>query len=150
MPRTRRPRLRAREDRTTPPGVRVLVVDRDEHVRDATTALLETLGFATVGAATEAEASAWLRDAAPPCLIVLDAAAAHDAGPLGRRLRTDPRLADVPVVVTTDGIDGVPHDDAAPRIAAVLSKPIDLGRLEEVIARHCPSADWQTSPRRYS
>lgn len=117
---------------------RVLVVDDDADVREALSDVLEQEGYAVECAGDGFEALARLRAGAPPSLILLDWMMPRCDGPqLSRRLREDPALAQIDVVLLT--ADARVHDKMG-EVAAreYLTKPVALERLLEVVARYCP------------
>lgn len=110
---------------------RVVVVEDDEDIRDLVVELLSGLGFDTVGYGDGAAALAALR--APgedPAVILLDLEMPRMTGWEFRREQArDPRLAAIPVVVTSAADAASLHADA------YLPKPYDTAELCEVLAR---------------
>ncbi|MGH7328268.1 MAG: response regulator, partial [Polyangiaceae bacterium] len=79
----------------------VLVVDDEEDIRDTLRELIEMKGFKAQTAANGAEALEQLI-AERPCLVVLDLVMpVMDGVALLEKMRADPALSDVPVVVST-------------------------------------------------
>jgi CheY-like chemotaxis protein len=115
----------------------VLVVEDDRNVRDVLVELLFHHGYASCTAANGDEALAFLRAAAPPCLILVDDQKAQKVPAMGgeellEELGRMPALARVPIcVLTADALY------EAERVDAVLTKPIDEAALVGVIDRHC-------------
>jgi CheY-like chemotaxis protein len=112
-------------------GRRVVVVEDDEDIRDLVVLLLADRGFDTVGYADGREAlEALRRPGALPAVILLDLEMPRMTGWEFRREQlADPRLARVPVVVTSGA---EPGDIAAD---AYLEKPYETAELCEAIAR---------------
>lgn len=107
----------------------VLVIDDDELVRDTLTDFLGDEGFGVSVAPDGAVALELLATGTcAPCLIILDLKMPNLDGWqfLEEQART-PHLAAIPVVVVT----AVPNEDLA--VAAILPKPLRLGRLASVI-----------------
>jgi CheY-like chemotaxis protein len=119
------------------PEAPVLVVDDDEAVREAMTAVLETEGFHTAGAADGQEAIELLRRGLRPCLILLDLMMPRLDGESFRRLQLgDARLAHVPVIVFSARPDAEQVARAVGAIGA-LSKPFDIEDALQAVERHC-------------
>jgi two-component system response regulator MprA len=115
----------------------VLVVDDDEALREAMTAVLETEGFHTVGAADGQEAIDLLRGGVRPCVILLDLMMPRLDGEAFRRIQLrDDRMADVPVIVFSARPD-------AERIArslgatAAFRKPFDIEDALQAVEHYC-------------
>ncbi|MGN6111359.1 MAG: response regulator [Kofleriaceae bacterium] len=106
---------------------RVLIVDDDDDVREATQDAMERRGYDVVAVGSGAEALAFLAFDTPS-LILLDLHMDDMNGweVLGE-LRRDPRLAAVDVVVVT-GSDG-----KVPGHVRVLRKPFQIAALEELL-----------------
>lgn len=119
----------------------ILVVDDDLYVRDALSALLETMGFGVVAAVNGRDALDRIDRAAPPCLVVLDLEMpVMDGWGFREALLRDPRLAGIPVVVMSARPGRRPRP---PRLAADLPKPVDADELFEAIEQHCDAREWQ-------
>jgi CheY-like chemotaxis protein len=112
---------------------RVLIIDDEEPIRLVVSSVLEYEGYA-VDAAANGEALR-LAAAHPPDLVLLDIMMPIMDGPeVRRRLRQDPRTADVPVVVMTAAGDATVW---ARRLdaAGALQKPFDLDNLLDLVQR---------------
>ncbi len=110
----------------------VLVVDDDRDLREAVSALLETMGFRVVAAANGREALARIARERVPCLVVLDLEMPiMDGWQFREAMLANRRLARVPVVVTSAHLTQQPRD-----LAARLHKPFDADELGAVIERH--------------
>jgi len=118
------------------PVKRVLIVEDDQDVRGALAAFLEGEGHSVVEAAHGAEALTRLHDDGI-CLIVLDLwMPVMDGWEFRAAQRKDPTLAAVPVVVITadKGAEQRAGDFGE---ADWMTKPIDFGRLLELVHAHC-------------
>ena len=118
----------------------VLVIEDDRDIRESIVELLEDAGYAAAGFAHGALALAELRrrEAAPPCLILLDLMMpVMDGRAFREEQANDPVLAEVPVLVLSAGKD----TDAvagAMGVAGFLKKPIQVSDLLATVRRHCP------------
>jgi CheY-like chemotaxis protein len=116
---------------------RVLIVEDDADVREALAVFLEGEGHPVVEAAHGAEALTRLHDSAGICLIVLDLwMPVMDGWEFRAAQRKDPELAAVPVVVITAD-KGARQRAADFGEADWMTKPIDFGRLLELVNEHC-------------
>ena len=126
--------------RTTRPQRPVLVVEDDPDFRDLLEIFLRWDGFVVCTAADGLEAFKCL-EAHRPCIILLDVSMPRmDGITFGRTLRRhpDPQLAHTPIVLLTaliDPTDAVRATDAV----EVMSKPLALEQVVDVIERHCGS-----------
>ena len=111
----------------TPPahehGSCVLIVDDDEDERDSLRDVVEMLGLSALVAANAEDALAILEHSLP-CLVILDVRMPGMTGTqMLERMQQDPRLAQLPVVMSTSAPEQVP------RGVAVLPKPVDVNAL---------------------
>ena len=110
----------------TPPA-RVLVVDDNEALRENLAEALQLEGYAVVVAGTGEAALARLAQDPPPRVVLLDFKMPGMSGAdLLARIRQDPRLAGVRVVMTTGSTGIRPLAAAAD---AVLMKPFGVREL---------------------
>ncbi|HJU27913.1 MAG TPA: response regulator [Candidatus Binataceae bacterium] len=110
----------------------ILIVEDDIRALDALAYLLERDGYAVVCARNGREALDLLADNPRPGLILLDLAMpVMDGWEFRRRQRLDPALSGIPVIVISALISGAPSG-----VKAVMSKPIDMNKLRELIAKH--------------
>jgi DNA-binding response OmpR family regulator len=116
----------------------LLIVEDDDDIRTDLSAILKVKGFVVRSAANGVDALAVLReDPDPPCLIILDLMMPVMNGwELHAALREDPAYAEIPVAVVS-GAGAVDEKTAALDVAAVLSKPFELGSLLELVRRYC-------------
>ena len=117
----------------------VLVVDDDADIRDAVREVLEEAGYATLEASHGREALELLQRAeVKPHLLLLDLMMpTMDGWQLRARLLEDPVLATLPVVIMTAHAGVLRAVANAQPATPVLSKPIDVGRLLELVATYC-------------
>lgn len=114
----------------------ILVVEDDADIRSTLRQVLEAEGFSTDGAQNGAEALRKLLGDQMPCLVLLDLMMPIMSGPeLLARMRQDPRLSSIPVVL----VSAWAHEaEATEGAQGFLKKPIDLGALLDVAGRYCP------------
>jgi CheY-like chemotaxis protein len=114
----------------------ILLVDDDQHIRDALSELLEAEGYSIAHAENGLEALALLRGRLVPRMILLDLMMpAMDGWELRAELDRDPSLSHIPVAVVSAF---VPFDrSTAMQVEAVFKKPVDvphlLGTIERII-----------------
>ncbi|MEO8900864.1 MAG: response regulator [Polyangiaceae bacterium] len=112
-------------------GVVVLVED-DEDTRELLRVVLERRGYQVATAADGVEGLDLLRATSAVCFVLLDLFMPRmDGFGLLRAIASDPKLADLPLCLSTSA------PDAAPKGVACLPKPIDLARLFAMIDVHC-------------
>jgi CheY-like chemotaxis protein len=121
--------------RSKPEADVVVIVDDDADTRDLIRTLLEDEGYRTAQACNGQEALAVLRQPDfRPALILLDLMMpTMDGFQLRARLRADPALAAIPIVVMTahGALTRALEQSEPPTI--VLRKPLDLDRLLDVV-----------------
>lgn len=116
----------------------ILVVDDDFDVRDALAEILRDEGFEVATASDGNEALAWLRSQPPPGLILLDWMMPRCNGAQFRaQQQADPRLAAIPVVLLTADLR-LTEKPTSVGALHILSKPVTLERLLEVVGRFVP------------
>jgi CheY-like chemotaxis protein len=114
---------------------RVLLVDDDDDLREALATLLALGGYDVEGAASGAEALAWLRCHVRPDIILLDLMMPGMTGAeLKGRLDSDARLCAIPVVVLS-GDTRVADQAAAMGAAGWVVKPASFDTLVQVLRR---------------
>jgi CheY-like chemotaxis protein len=118
------------------PARRVLIVEDDDAVAGSLAEVLDDEGYEAAIASNGQQALDWLHDHELPSLILLDLWMPVLTGDEFRqRQLQDAALAQIPVIVISAA------DDAQSRgrtlgAVAVLTKPIDLDRLLELVERH--------------
>jgi CheY-like chemotaxis protein len=129
---------RSAERRQHRSGV-VLIVDDDADIRDAVREVLQDEGYATVEASQGREALELLRRAeVKPDLLLLDLMMPMmDGWQLRARLREDPTLVAIPIVIMTAHAGVLRAVTNVEPPTPVLAKPLDLDRLLELVAFYC-------------
>jgi CheY-like chemotaxis protein len=117
----------------------VLVVDDDADIRQALREVLEEEGYTILEASHGREALDLLRNAGTkPNLLLLDLMMpTMDGWQLRSRLREDPSLAAIPIVIMTAHAGVLRAVTNVEPPTPVLSKPLDLDRLLELVAGYC-------------
>ncbi len=121
------------------PSLQVLIIDDDAAIRAFLGELIEDSGYTVLSAANGQEGLTTLRQQVePPCLILLDLMMPVMNGWEFRQAQlADPVLSPIPVVVLSARAEG--HTNEQSLAAHIyLRKPVDITRLQEVIAQHCP------------
>jgi two-component system response regulator MprA len=116
----------------------ILLVEDDQELHGAMTAILEAEGYRVIGAFDGEEAITRLREGARPSVVVLDVMLPRKDGLQFRAEQlADPALAAIPVIAYS----GDAHVAEAARTLRVrhwFRKPIDFGAMLETIAVYCP------------
>jgi CheY-like chemotaxis protein len=117
----------------------VAIVDDDADIREVIGAALEDEGYSTIQASDGRAALQMLQRAEPkPNLILLDLMMPMmDGWQLQRRLREDPELADIPIVIMTAHAGFGRAVRSAQPETPVLPKPLDLDHLLETVETYC-------------
>lgn len=111
----------------------VLVVDDDDDLRDVTVDTLEYAGYRALGVASGELALAAIHDA--PFLVVADLRMPRmDGFQLLNAMRAELGASVPPVVFVTGALTSMKGHIDTP----VLSKPVDVDELLNMVARHCP------------
>jgi CheY-like chemotaxis protein len=107
----------------------VLVVDDEADIRVSLRDILEEEGYVVVEAANGRQALELLPGLPRPCAIILDIIMPIMSGnELYEAMQADPRLADIPLVVSTS------DPSRAPSGVLLMKKPIHLARLLTTVA----------------
>jgi DNA-binding response OmpR family regulator len=115
-------------------AVAVLVVEHDSALREILERVLHCAGFAPVMVPNGEEALDLLRDGVPAKVILLDLL---DGSDFTFEQQRDPRLAQIPVIVTSAANQPWPPGLLAD---AVVAKPIDLDQLIARVRSLCAAA----------
>jgi CheY-like chemotaxis protein len=114
----------------------ILIVDDDADIREALLDVLADHGFYAVAVKNGREALDHLRLGARPRLILLDAMMpVMDGVSFRREQLVDPELSALPVLMISAGSRAA-LDARDLGLVGVMSKPIDLDALLEVVLRH--------------
>ncbi len=115
----------------------LLVVDDDDDFRTALGTALELAGYTVVAAGCATAALDELTAGLRPCLMLLDIQMSDETGwALWERMRIDPALAQIPVVLLSGEQQDRQHARAR-GIRDVLVKPIDIETITPLVAEHC-------------
>jgi CheY-like chemotaxis protein len=114
----------------------VLVVEDDPDIRQAMAELLEDDGYECVLAEHGLDALEALRRTTPSLLLVDLVMPVMNGAELIARLRKDARWSNLPIVVMTAGGERIVGVDLETLNVAVLSKPVDIASLVQVLAEH--------------
>ncbi len=121
--------------RAADPVSTILLVEDDEAIRESVSECLRLEGYRVELAVNGAEALAWLQCGDRPSVVLLDMVMpVMDGAEMLARMRGDPALAGVPVVLMTAAAQKEPAETGA---EAFLSKPFDLAELLVTVARFC-------------
>src|SRR4051812_27516902 len=111
----------------------VLIAEDDDATRRSLASLLGRAGYTVTAAANGREALEALRHSPRPDLILLDLTMpVLDGWQFLQEQKRDPTLASIPVVVVS-GATEPDQQAAALGVAALLRKPVELGRLLDVV-----------------
>ncbi len=114
-----------------------MVVEDDEAIRETLAEVLEGEGYGVLRASNGAEALEQLHDSRHADLILLDLMMpVMDGWELRARLRSDPSLAGIPVVVVS-AHHAVGSQADRLGVQAWLAKPFDIDHLLGTIGRLC-------------
>ncbi|HXG54024.1 MAG TPA: response regulator [Vicinamibacterales bacterium] len=142
MPKTWHPKCRDSEGATRTSGrdgargyPTVLVIEDNDDVRDMMAVTLEMEGHEVMATANGRDALELLRGGAVPCVILLDLMMPVMNGwEFNAALNADPKFKDLPVVVISAAGAEIPP---LSRVAAYMSKPIDIDMLLDVVDDLC-------------
>lgn len=113
----------------------ILIVEDQPHSRELLGTFLAQRGYRVDLAPDGETALALMRQSRRPTLVLLDL---HLPGMNGWQVRSamlsDPKLAEIPVVVTSGATSETPPPFG---ITELMSKPLDLRALLELLDRHC-------------
>jgi len=110
----------------------ILIVDDEADIRDSLEEYFVEEGYSVATAADGAQGLAVLQRGELPCLVILDLLMpVLDGNEMYQRMRADPRLAAIPVIISTS------DPRRAPAGVLTLKKPVSLARLLAAVAQHC-------------
>ena len=113
----------------------VVVVEDDEDTRELLKTVLQRRGYRVATAPDGLDGLDLLRKTDSVCFVLVDLFMPRmDGFGMLRAMVNDPKLANLPVCLSTSA------PDAAPAGVACLPKPIDLPRLFAMIDLHCPTS----------
>jgi len=113
----------------------VLIVEDDDDLREMMAQLLSLEGFQAAAVANGQEALEYLRQGTAPDLILLDMMMpVMDGWEFRRRQKSDPTMAEVPVIVLS-ALDQARITDVSAE--AILKKPLDFDRLLQLVRAYC-------------
>jgi CheY-like chemotaxis protein len=117
--------------------MKVLIVDDEPDIRESLCEFFEEEGYSVSSASNGAEALRLLRAGELPGIVILDLIMPMMGGTeLYSSMKSDPRLSDVPVLVSTS------NPSLVPRGIPALKKPVDLAKLLDLVRVH---GVWLTS-----
>jgi len=112
--------------------MKVMIVDDETDIRESLREIFEDEGYEVTTAANGQEALERLAGGDVPCAMVLDLLMPLVSGnEVYSKMQADPRLAKVPVIISTS------DPSRAPSGVLIMKKPIDLDRLLETVQKHC-------------
>ncbi len=112
--------------------MKVLIVDDEQDLLDSLQEFFQDRGFAVSTAVDGAEALHILHHEVLPCVVILDLSMPVVSGnEVYAEMQTDPRLAGVPVVISTS------DPSRAPSGTHIIRKPLDLSRLLGAVRQYC-------------
>ena len=115
----------------------VLVVDDEMIICELLTDVLTEEGYQVATAANGQEALDYLRQNAPPCLILLDMMMPIMDGPTFRAAqRNDPALTGIPVIVMTAGMSRERLESLIEADEYILT-PFAIDALLDMVQRYC-------------
>lgn len=114
----------------------VLLVEDNAETRDVLARVLHMRGYPTATADDGLDALAYLRSGGTASLVILDLRMPNmDGWTFQRALKSDPRWADIPVIIYS----AFPPDDPGDAVGVLRKGSADPDALLAVIARACPS-----------
>ncbi len=119
------------------PHKRILLIDDNPVTREAISMILAGAGYCVALANNGADALHRLREHRRPDLILLDLAMpVLDGQHFRREQQQDQELGSIPIVIFS-GVEGADEEAVALGAAGCMRKPVDPGRLLEVVRRCC-------------
>jgi two-component system, sensor histidine kinase and response regulator len=112
--------------------VRILIVDDEVDIRDSLREFFEDEGYTVATAANGAEALEQLVTGELPSVIILDLLMpVLDGNEMYERMQAEPRLARLPVIISTS------DPRRAPSGVLTMKKPVSLLRLAGAVRQLC-------------
>jgi two-component system, sensor histidine kinase and response regulator len=113
----------------------ILIVDDEVDIRDSLCEFFEDEGYTVATAANGAEALELLASGELPCVIILDLLMpVLDGNEMYERMQADPRLAQLPVIISTS------DPRRAPSGVLTMKKPVSLLRLASTVRQFCTAS----------
>src|SRR5262245_53485 len=123
-------------DESAAADCRVLIVEDDLSTLEAVTELLESEGVTTCRARNGQEALDILRAGTTPGLIIIDLMMpVMDGWEFCRRVAADEKMARIPIAIVTAAA-AIERMPVRRNDAGFFTKPVDYGRLLEVVRRY--------------
>ena len=123
----------------------IVIVDDDQFVSEMLVDVLSAEGYDVTTTDSAFGAAALVRDL-QPALVLLDIGLPFRPGTdLLDELKSDPRTTHVPIVVLS-GLTESLSEERRKLAAAVLSKPVRIERLLEVVAQACAESSRRSGP----
>ena len=123
----------------------IVIVEDDQLVSDLLAAVVRAEGYDVTITDSAFGAAALVRDL-QPALVLLDIGLPFRPGTdLLEELKADPRTGHVPIVVLS-GLAESLSEERRKLAAAVLSKPVEVERLVDVVARASAESPRRTGP----
>jgi CheY-like chemotaxis protein len=114
--------------------MKILIVDDEQDLLDSLAEFFEDEGFSVVTARNGAEALARLGNGELPSVVILDLLMPVMSGiEVYEVMQNDPRLARLPVVVSTS------DPSRAPSGVLIMKKPVNLDRLLSTVRQYAPA-----------
>jgi CheY-like chemotaxis protein len=118
----------------------ILVVDDEFDISEVICTILQTDGYEVQVCANGKEAIAYLKDHAPPCLVILDVMMPFANGyEVLRFMRGSEGLKSIPVILMSAVTPAMKQADFGWN--DFLRKPFTLESLEELVAKHARSSE---------
>jgi CheY-like chemotaxis protein len=113
----------------------ILIVDDESDIRDSLQEFFEDEGYAVATAENGQKALDLLGAPQLPCVVILDLLMpVLDGNEVYEKMQADPRLAAVPVIISTS------DPRRAPSGVLTMKKPVSLMRLLGVVKQYCSPA----------
>lgn len=114
--------------------MKILIVDDEQDLLDSLAEFFEDEGFCVATARNGAEALARLVNGDLPSVVILDLLMPVMSGiEVYEAMQKDPRLARLPVVVSTS------DPSRAPSGVLIMKKPVNLDRLLNTVRQYAPA-----------